>query len=655
MDSTEDVELQQGEKNQEGVTATYAGVEIVFQDISVSVKGSKRILDEVNGYIARGSLTALMGPSGSGKTTLVDLLTFRKNTGKRSGAVTYDGQKPGSNFLRYAVAYVQQEDALIENLTVVEILRYNYDLITGGRYRRDDGRVDAVLQQLALDGCRDVQVGNAFQRGISGGQRKRVNIACSLLRDPSVLVLDEPTSGLDSFTAYEVISTVKSLSTAGLTVLSTIHAPSTLVLHLFDRLLVLLDGRMVYAGDVDSASIYGFFRDCPLATPPADDDQIRNAADWLTSVVVQTSRINQSAALADHYEVSSQRQDVDEYIEKATVMHEAAGGHAPRTLPAASGNLTLLQRTGIHPTWTIIKHRMLADYKNVNFIIPRIGEKILFAVVILTLYWNIGSPMDPDAATDTASTLAKPIQITTALFMWATLPVFGSVAVIPSIFNERVLFNREKEAGYYNSGSYLFAKVFEEALINLVSSGVLAVAVWFALALSGQFPLFWMVYFVTSLVGVTMSYLGATIAPNIEYAIIAVSGLNIVLLFFVGLLIRLDDIPSYWSWLVDINHLHYAWGACVKNQFTQDDTFLGVSVLEYFSLDNSVSAWVYLVYEMCFVVVFFLAGMLSLRWQKKMALARIPGSNFFGTRSFARRGARKKGSPTSRSGTSSPS
>ena len=605
-----DIELQQ----QGGTAGTYAGVEIVFQDVSVSVKGNKKILDDISGYIPRGSLTALMGPSGSGKTTLVDVLTFRKNTGKRSGTITYDGQKPGSNFLRHAVAYVQQDDALIENLTVVETMRYNYDLITGGRYKRSDGRVETVLEQLALDGCRDVLVGNAFQRGISGGQRKRVNIACSLLRDPSVLVLDEPTSGLDSFTAYEVISVVKTLSNAGLTVLSTIHAPSTSVFHLFDRLLVLLDGRMVYAGDVASSSIYDFFRGCPLATPPRDDDQIHNAADWLTSVVVQTSRVHQSAALADHYETSSQRKNVDEYIERVTAIHEAAAGHAPRILPVGSGKSTLLQRTGIRPAWTIIKHRMLADYKNINFIIPRVGEKILFAIVILTLYWNVGKPIDPAAAEDTASNLAKPIQITTSLFMWSTLPAFGSVAVIPSIFNERALFNTERQAGYYNSGAYLFAKVCEEAVINLITSGVLAVAVWFALALSGQFPLFWLVYFVTSLVGVTMSYLGATIAPNTEYAIITVSGVNVVLLFFVGLLIRYDDIPSYWRWLVDINHLHYAWGACVKNQFTEEDAFLGVPVLEYFSLDNSVSAWLYLVYEMCFVVVFFLAGMLSLRF-----------------------------------------
>jgi ATP-binding cassette subfamily G (WHITE) protein 2 len=485
-------------------------------------------------------------------------------------------------------------------------MRYNYDLITGGKpvaIETRMHRVNSIIEQLALEGCRDVLVGNAFQRGISGGQRKRVNIGINLLRDPSVLVLDEPTSGLDSYTAFEVMSTVKHLSTLGLTVLSTIHAPSTSIFHMFDRLMVLVDGRVVYFGDVASESIYRFFRKCGPATPPSEEDASLNAADWLTSVVVQTSRLKQSSKLADYYEASPQKRAVKDYI-------ESLPSPSPRPHPAHQ-DAPLLQRTGLWPTWCIIKHRMLADYKKPNFIVPRVGEKIIFAVVILTLYWGIAKPLDDTSST--ASTLAYPIQITTALFMWGVLPVFGSVAVIPSIFHERVLFNREKEAGYYNSGSYLFAKVFEEAVINGITSILLATAVWFALALSGQFPLFWLVYFVTSLVGVTMSYLCATLAPNTEYAIIAVSGINVVLLFFVGLLIRWDDIPTYWRWLVDVNHLHYAWGACMKNQFQPEDTFLGVPVLEYFHLDDAASGWIYLLYETCFVAFFFLAGMLSLR------------------------------------------
>lgn len=631
----------------------YEGVDITFRDVTVSL-GKKVILDGASGYVHRGSLTALMvrsrrqrrprtsrptsrrtphsspsdtdqhrqGPSGSGKTTLVDCLTFRKNTGKRSGTILYDGQKPNAAFLRHAVSYVEQVDSLIENLTVAETMRYNLDLINGGRRlskEEADERVDSVLRHVLLDGCKDVPVGSALHRGISGGQRKRLNIAINLLRRPSVLVLDEPTSGLDSYTAFEVLLAVKTLSVAGLTVLSTIHAPSTSMFHLFDRLMVVLDGRVVYAGDVSSDQIHGFFRGCDVVGQVgrgALDDGIDggNTADWLTAVVVQTSRLKQSDKLADYYASSDQKRVVDVHIDEI-VEKDSSVSSSPSSSPSAlptPPTQTFLQKTGIHPTWVIIKHRVLPDYKRLDFMLPRVVEKLLFGVIILTLYWGIGKPLGDDG--DDIAALARPIQITTALFMWSLLPVFGSVAVIPSIFEERVLFNREKQAGYYNSGSYLSAKVFEEACVNVVTSAVLSTAVWFALGLTGQFAVFWLVYFVTGLVGVTLSYLFASLAPNTELAIIGASAINIVLLFFAGLLIRIDDIPSYWKWLVDINHLHYGWGACMKNQFSEDDTFAGVPVLEYFSLDNGASAWIYLLYEFCFVIVFFLAGVLSLRW-----------------------------------------
>jgi len=636
----------------------YEGVDITFRDATVSMS-KKVILDGASGYVHRGSLTALMvrsrqrgprrqcryrgrprtsrpasrptphsspsdndqhrqGPSGSGKTTLVDCLTFRNNTGKRSGTILYDGQKPNAAFLRHAVSYVEQVDSLIENLTVAETMRYNLDLINGGRrLSKEDAeeRIDSVLRHVLLDGCKDVPVGSALQRGISGGQRKRLNIAINLLRRPSVLVLDEPTSGLDSYTAFEVLLAVKSLSVAGLTVLSTIHAPSTSIFHLFDRLMVVLDGRMVYAGDVSSDQIHGFFRGCDVVGQVgrgALDAGIDggNTADWLTAVVVQTSRLKQSDKLADYYASSDQKRSVDARIDK--IVEKNLSVSSPSSSLPTPPTQTFLQKTGIHSTWVIIKHRVLPDYRRLEFMLPRVADKFAFGVIILTLYWGIGKPLGDDA--DDTAVLAHPIQITTALFMWSLLPVFGSVSAIPSIFEERVLFNRERQAGYYNSGSYLSAKVFEEACVNAVTSAVLSTAVWFALGLTGQFPVFWLVYFVTSMVGVTLSYLFASLSPNTEMAIIGASAINIVLLFFTGLLIRIDDIPSYWKWLVDINHLHYGWGACMKNQFTPEDSFGGVAVLEYFSLDNGASAWVYLLYEFCFVIVFFLAGVLSLRW-----------------------------------------
>lgn len=587
---------------------SYQGVDIVFQDLCVQVgrrDSRQTILDNVSGYMNAGTLTALMGPSGSGKTTLVDMVTCRKNSGRRGGLVLYDGKKPGKSFLRYNVAYVQQDDALIENLTVQETFLYNFDLIAGKKVDVEQKRkaVAEVLIQLALDGCQHTIVGSAFQRGISGGQRKRVNIGISLLSNPSVLFMDEPTSGLDSYTAFEVMRVVHELSRRGLTTVSTIHGPNSSIFQLFDKLILLLDGQVVYFGDVQSSVPY--FVKFGFDGPHSGS----NDADWLTSIVVQTSRLEKSRELGEYYNESGYKRECDQYL--AEKIAKSAGDGV---MIQSTRTESWVKKTGLWSFYSIVKHRMTRDFKNPNFWIPRIGEKCLFALVILSLYWGVAKPLPSDATY--IEELARPMQITTSLFMWSILPVFGSIAVIPAIFQERVIFNREKEAGYYNSGSYLLAKVFQEALVSCVSSAILACAVWFALSLSGYYPLFWLVSFATGLVGVTMAYVCASLAPNTEYAIISCAGLNTMLLFFVGLLIRFEDIPVYWKWLVYINHLHYGWGALMKNQFTTDDVVgpFGIPVLEYFHLDGSSTSWDYLGYETIFIVVFFMAGCLAMRF-----------------------------------------
>lgn len=109
-------------------------------------------------------------------------------------------------------------------------------------------RVDALIAELGLVDCADTRIGNDLRRGISGGQKKRVSIAVELIGDPDVLLLDEPTSGLDSFTAANVMETLRALASNNRVVLTTIHQPRSKVFHLFDRLLLLADGDMVYFG-----------------------------------------------------------------------------------------------------------------------------------------------------------------------------------------------------------------------------------------------------------------------------------------------------------------------------------------------------------------------------------------------------------------------
>ncbi len=596
-----------GLKSGLGDSHEYEGVNIAFEGLAVEVgRGtrSKTILSDVSGYIKSGSLTALMGPSGSGKTTLVDVITKRKNTGRRRGIVLYNGEQPKEDFLKYHVAYVQQDDALIPNMTVKETLLYNYDLIMGkftAKRDRNDA-VERVLRHLSLEGCKDTMVGSSFQRGISGGQRKRVSIGISLLGKPSVLFMDEPTSGLDSFVALEIISLVKSFTYRGLTTISTIHAPNSSIFALFDTLMILLDGRTVYLGDASAAM--EFFKSSGI-----DGPQDSSPADWLTAIVVQTSRLQRSEELARYYKESELYSNTVAYLKM--IQEERPDGGLGMVLKHSS---SWIEWTGIFSTLCLIRYRMKANYRMANFVIPRVFEKAIFAIFILTLYWGVGKELPEDA--DFQAELARPMSITTAIFMWGILPAFGSVSVIPSIYYERNIFFLEKKSGYYNSGSYLFAKVFEEGVLSFLTSAVLACGVWFALSLTGSWALFWLVYFVTTMVGIVMAYGFAAVAPNTEYAIILCAGVNIILLFFVGLLIRWQDIPSYWKWLVYLNHLHYSWAALMTNQFTEEDVIapFNIPILEYFSLDSTLSAWDYLGYEVIFIIVFFLFGSLALRF-----------------------------------------
>jgi len=133
-------------------------------------------------------------------------------------------------------------------------------------------QVERVIKMLRLEKCADTPLGDTSKRGVSGGERKRTNVANELLVNPSLIMLDEPTSGLDSRTAYELVVTLKALAQSGRTVLSSIHQPSSEVMHLFGSLVLMVDGHTVYAGAASKAIShfeqvgYG----CPGWTNPAD-------------------------------------------------------------------------------------------------------------------------------------------------------------------------------------------------------------------------------------------------------------------------------------------------------------------------------------------------------------------------------------------------
>jgi len=202
-----------------------------------------------------------MGPSGCGKSMMMDVLAGRKSTGTVNGVIEYASHTPSKAFLRRITGYVEQFNTLLENLTVYEMLMYTAELTRPRTESFADKRdaVEALIAKLALGVCRDTKIGNPqLDRGISGGQAKRVNVGIALITQPRVLFMDEPISGLDSYTSNEIMQVVKNLVNDGLTLCATLHSPTPFTFNLFDKVYFLLRGHVVYFGD------RGMSNDCIL-------------------------------------------------------------------------------------------------------------------------------------------------------------------------------------------------------------------------------------------------------------------------------------------------------------------------------------------------------------------------------------------------------
>eukprot|EP01031_Cornospumella_fuschlensis_P038813 gene38813-47202_t len=254
-----------------------SGMHIAVEDLLYSVKqagkgkSKKVILHGLSFQLTPGALCALMGPSGSGKSTLLDLLADRKTDGFWSGRITFNGGER-SRWFRRDSAYILQDDLHIPTLTVRETIHFaaSTRLPESSGKALIEERVSLLLRLMGLEHVQHSTVGGGGLRGISGGQLKRLSIAVEIVALPDVIFLDEPTSGLDSLIALEVMQVVRRLADQRRTCVSTIHQPSPQVFELFDLVLLIAAGRMVYFGP--STQVLAYFTG--LGFPFAKGDQV---------------------------------------------------------------------------------------------------------------------------------------------------------------------------------------------------------------------------------------------------------------------------------------------------------------------------------------------------------------------------------------------
>jgi ABC-type multidrug transport system ATPase subunit len=502
------------------------GDTIELVSTAITVHGGRRLLEAVSLVIEPGELVAVMGPSGSGKSTLLSLVNGQ--VAPAAGKVLIGGIDLHNHFelFRGRIGFVPQDDILHADLTVWQALWFAARL----RLPKDTTdeeiatRLRAVLAQLGLEGTENTRVGDQRKRGVSGGQRKRVNLAMELLTDPPILVLDEPTSGLSSMDALSVIELLRSLADAGKTILVTIHQPSVDVFRLFDAVAVVARdastrqvGRLAYFGRAWPDSVNFFEPREDASTPPATPDGLLRGLG--TRPVAEWVRLWTDSATRSIW--------VDARASGQAGTNRPHRRQKPRPVARLSQWATLVAR---------------------NFAVKasdRWNTAVLFlqapvAAVLITLVFSRVLRADPTVATWTESGA----RMATAMFVTALAAIwFGVSGTAREIVTEWPVYRRERMVGL-SILSYLCSKITVLAVVAAVQTAMLLAIVGPGCGLLGSWWHAWLVLFAAALVG---GAIGLVISASLSTAEAAAGVLPILLLPMIvlgGILVPLGELPS---------------------------------------------------------------------------------------------------------------
>lgn len=425
---------------------------IVFEaiDIEFRFKSGKIGLHPMSFIQESGHLVGIMGASGAGKTTLLNVLNGSEKP--TSGRILINGIDIHSQkeLVEGQIGFVSQDDLLIEELTVYQNLYFNARLCFDNYTPEQlESVVNQTLQNLGLFEIKDMRVGSPLNKKISGGQRKRLNIALELIREPAILFLDEPTSGLSSRDSENILDLLKELSLKGKLVFVVIHQPSSEIFKMFDRLLILdTGGYLIYNGDPIESIIYFKSRvqqanwnesECPVCGN-VNPEQIFN--------IVESNVLDEYGNPTRARKISPF--EWSEYF-KRFAPEPSNSELKPNPLPHIHFKI---------PSWIkqlriFVKRDLLSKLANSQYMIINIFETPLLALLLAYIikYYNV------DVSNKFGYTLLENSNLPVYLFMSVIVGIFVGLTVsAEEIIKDRKILKREAFLNLSWS-SYLMSKV----------------------------------------------------------------------------------------------------------------------------------------------------------------------------------------------------
>ena len=530
----------------QGTKSKEQEVEFCGRDVNFRFPNSDNGMHNLSFTLHNGELLAIMGGSGTGKTTLLSLLNGTLQP--QSGTITINGHDISEPAAKALIGFVPQDDLLIEELTVYQNLWFTAKLCFEGMADDEiDRRVMKTLKDLGLDAAKDLKVGSAINKYISGGQRKRLNIALELIREPAVLFLDEPTSGLSSADTEKVVNLLKEQTFKGKLIIVNIHQPSSDVYKLFDRLWLLdKGGYPVFDGNPIDAITYFKEAACYADAETSACPTCGNVNPEIVLNIIDEKALNSSGEQSDERKMTPQA-----WHELYLKNREEQPGLKVSDVPPSDQ-----RKPGPLKQLAIFLHRNFkTKITNLQYLLITLLEAPVLAVVcaMLTRF-----------APPEGYSVMNNKNLVSYFFMSVIVATFvGMSGSAEEIIKDRALLKREKFLRL-SYGSYIWSKILFMAGVSLLQTFLFIVVGNTIMGLHGLFATWWLILFVTAFLANLTGLLLSQCLSSVVAIYISIPMLLIPQILLCGLVVSFSDltpgsttgnvplvgdlIPSRWSY-----------------------------------------------------------------------------------------------------------
>jgi len=545
-------------------------IAVTARDVSFWFKNTQNGIQKFNMHARSGTLVAVMGGSGVGKSTLINVLNGNLKPDK--GEVYFNGYNLNDpeerKKIKGIIGLVPQEDLLIEDLTVHQNLYYSAKLCLDNLDDKEiEEVVNRVLDELDLKEIKNLKVGNPLKKIISGGQRKRLNIALELIREPSVLFIDEPTSGLSSVDAENVMNLLKEQTDNGKLVIANIHQPSSYLYKMFDEILILdKGGYEIFYGNPMEAIVY-FKRMSNHANP--DEDQCATCGHVNTAQMLQ---IIDAKVVNEHGKLTNTRKVSPEEWSKLFDQHiwtKQNSVASKETIPESNFKVP----NKLKQIVLFFKRDLVSKLANRQYLLIALLEAPLLALIMgyFTKYIKISS----NGANEYIFYYNE--NLPAYLFMCVIVSLFlGLIISSEEIIRDRRILKRESFLNL-SRGSYLNSKVILLFIVSAIQTISFVAIGNIILQIKGMTASYWLILFSTSCFA---NMLGLNISSGFDRVItvyVLIPFLLIPQLLLSGVIVKFDKLHRYFTnfdyvpVIGDVMTSRWAYEALAVHQFKDNN------------------------------------------------------------------------------------